>query len=151
MTEQSLLGSDGLPVRDSGIWITEKLYYLGRYLKIFSIGMKKKWAGRLYYVDLFAGPGRCRIRETEKEIDGSPLVALLGFDFARYFFFEMESSCFEALGERTKKRAPDKWEKVKMIPGDCNDTIDRAGLPQEGLGLAFIDPTGISQISFGTI
>jgi three-Cys-motif partner protein len=151
MTEQDLLGNDGLPVRDSGTWIREKLYYLGRYLKIFSVGMKNKWAGRLYYVDLFAGPGRCRVRETMEELDGSPLVALLGFDFASYFFFEMDSSCFEALGARAKKRAPDKWEKVKMIPGDCNDTIDRAAVPPDGLGLAFIDPTGISQISFETI
>lgn len=151
MTEQNLVGNDGLPVRDSGIWVKEKLYYLGRYLRIFSVGMKNKWVGRLYYIDLFAGPGRCRVRETQEEIDGSPLVALLGFDFAKFFFFEADHACFEALGARTKKRAPDKWEKVKMIPGDCNDTIEQAELPSEGLGLAFIDPTGISQISFETI
>lgn len=144
MPEQDLLGNDGLIVRDSGSWVEDKLYYLGRYLKIFSVGMKKKWAGRLYYVDLFAGPGRCPIRETQEEIDGSPLVALLGFDFAKYFFFEMDSACFEALDARAKKRAPGKWENVKMIPGDCNETIEKAGLPSEGLGLAFIDPTGIS-------
>lgn len=78
MPEQDLLGSDGLPVRESGTWVEDKLYYLERYLKIFSVGMKNKWGGRLYYVDLFAGPGRCRIRGTHREIDGSPLVALLG-------------------------------------------------------------------------
>src|SRR5690348_5460979 len=33
----------------------------------------------MYYVDLFAGPGRCRIRGTEKELDGSPLIALTDF------------------------------------------------------------------------
>ena len=151
MAERDVLGSDGLIVRDSGSWVDDKLYYLGRYLKIFSVGMKNKWAGRLYYVDLFAGPGRCRIRGTQKEIDGSPLVALLGFDFAKYFFFEADSACFEALDGRVKRRAPGKWENVKMIPGDCNATIEEAGLPSEGLGLAFIDPTGISQISFDTV
>jgi three-Cys-motif partner protein len=151
MSEQALLGKDGLTVRDSGIWANDKLYYLGRYLKILSVGMKNKWRGQLYYVDLFAGPGRCRIRETQEEINGSPLVALLGFDFAKYFFFEADRACFEALETRSKKRAPDKWEKVKIIPGDCNETIDQAELPSEGLGLAFIDPTGISQISFETI
>ena len=151
MPEQNLLGNDGLPVRDSGIWVKQKLYYLGRYLKIFSVGMKNKWSGRLYYVDLFAGPGRCRIRATQEEIDGSPLVALLGFNFAEYFFFEADHAYFEALDTRAKKRAPDKYENVRMIPGDCNDTIERAGLPSEGLGLAFIDSTGISQISFETL
>jgi len=151
MADRDIFGKDGLAVRGSGTWAEDKLYYLERYLKIFSVGMKNKWGGRLYYVDLFAGPGRCLIRETQKEIDGSPLVALVGFDFAKYFFFEMDQGCFEALGARAKKCAPDKWEKTKMIPGDCNDTIEQASLPYEGLGLAFIDPTGISQISFEAI
>src|SRR5271169_4076334 len=66
MSEQDLSERDGLPVRDSGIWVKEKLYYLGRYLRIFSVGMKNKWAGRLYYVDLCAGPGRCLIRGTQE-------------------------------------------------------------------------------------
>lgn len=151
MPEQEALGDDGLIVRDSGIWVKEKLYYLGRYLKIFSVGMKNKWPGRLYYVDLFAGPGRCRIRKTEEEIDGSPLIALLGFDFAEYFFFEADSACFGALEARVMKRAPGKLGRVKMISGDCNDTIKGAEVPSEGLGLAFIDPTGISQVSFETV
>jgi three-Cys-motif partner protein len=151
MSEQGLFGKDGLAVRDSGSWAKEKLYYLGRYLKIFSVGMKNKWPGKLYYVDLFAGPGRCRIRGTEEEIDASPLVALLGFDFAKYFFFEEDRPCFDALETRGRKRAPDRWERVKTIPGDCNETIEQADLPSEGLGIAFIDPTGISQVSFDTI
>ncbi len=151
MHEQNLLGNDGLPIRDSGNWVKDKLYYLGRYLKIFSVGMRNKWPGRLYYVDLFAGPGRCRIRETQKEIDGSPLVALLGFNFAKYFFFEADRACFEALDARAKKQAPQKYKDVKMVSGDCNETIEQADLPTTGLGLAFIDPTGISQISFDTV
>lgn len=151
MPEQGLIGSDGLIVRDSGPWAKDKLHYLGRYLKILSVGMKNRWAGRLYYVDLFAGPGRCRIRETQKEIDGSPLVALLGFEFAKYFFFEQDLACCEALDSRTKKRAPDKYEKVQIIRGDCNETIEHVKLPSSSLGLAFIDPTGISQIYFETI
>ena len=151
MPEQAILGNDGLIVRDSGSWAKEKLYYLGRYLKILSVGMKNKWRGQLYYIDLFAGPGRCRIRDTQEEIDGSPLVALLGFDFAKYFFFETDDACYEALDARARTRAPGKWDRVKLIPGDCNVTIEKAGLPSEGLGLAFIDPTGISQISFDTV
>jgi three-Cys-motif partner protein len=144
MSQQELLGKDGLPIRESGRWAEEKLYYLGRYLKIFSVGMKNKWAGRLYYIDLFAGPGRCRIRDTEREIDGSPLIALLGFDFAKYFFFEMDRGCFEALEARVRRRAPHKYANVVMTCGDCNEKTDRVTLRSGGLGLAFIDPTGIS-------
>ena len=147
----SIFGIDGRVIRDSGKWAEEKLYYLGRYLKIMSVGMSKKWAGKLYYVDLFAGPGRCQIRETRKEIDGSPLIALLGFNFDKYFFFEANPACHQALDERVMARAPQKYETVKIIQGDCNTMLDKAALPTDGLGLAFIDPTGISQLSFETV
>jgi len=99
----TIFGADGRVVRDSGKWAEEKLYYLGRYLKIMSVGMSKKWAGKLYYVDLFAGPGRCQIRETRKEIDGSPLIALLGFNFNKYFFFEGKPGLPSALEERVRQ------------------------------------------------
>lgn len=150
MAEDQIIGTDGLIVRSSGIWAKDKLYYLERYLNIFSVGMGKKWQDKLYYVDLFAGPGRCRIRETKEEIDGSPLTAL-GFNFAKYFFFEADQSCFGALDARTQARAPDKHQKIKKISGDCNETIENAELPSDGLGVSFIDPTGISQLSFETI
>lgn len=148
MPEQDLLGSDGLTVRDSGIWAEEKLYYLEHYLDIFSVGMKKKWAGKIYYVDLFAGPGKCRIRETREEIDGSPLIALK-FDLVKYFFFESDTACYEALAARVKARSPEK--DVRIIPGDCNAEINQIEPPPLSLGLAFIDPTGVSPLAFETI
>jgi three-Cys-motif partner protein len=148
MSERDLLGNDGLIVRDSGAWVKEKLYYLEHYLDIFSVGMKKKWAGRIYYVDLFAGPGRCRIRETKEEIDGSPLIALK-FDFTKYLFFESDWASHHALAARVRARAPEK--DVQIIPGDCNDNVSKLGLPTASLGLAFIDPTGLSPLAFKTI
>lgn len=148
MQEPETIGNDGLPVRDSGLWTKEKLYYLEHYLDIFSVGMHKKWGGKLYYVDLFAGPGRCLIRETKEEIDGSPLIALK-FNFAKYFFFETDTACYKALATRVKVRAPDK--NVVLVPGDCNKKIDEVKPIPNSLGLAFIDPTGISPIAFETI
>lgn len=98
MAEQQQFGSDGLVVKDSGVWAKEKLYYLERYLDIVSVGMKKKWAGKLYYVDLFAGPGKCLIRGTNnEEVDGSPLIALK-FNFAKYFFVESDEKCYQSFG-----------------------------------------------------
>jgi len=145
------IGSDGRIVRDSGLWVKDKLYYLGRYLQIMSVGMKNKWAGRLYYVDLFAGPGRCRIRDIEEEIDGSPLIALLGFDFAKYFLIEADKTCFDALDARVKEHAPEKYKLATIVHGDCNKEIDRIEIPTSGLGLAFIDPTGVSPLAFDTV
>jgi three-Cys-motif partner protein len=143
-------GSDGLIARDSGSWAKDKLYYLERYLYIFSVGMGEKWPEKLYYVDLFAGPGHCLTRDTREEIDGSPLRALK-FNFAKYFFFEVDPACCEALAKRVEAQAPEKLGRVAIISGDCNEHIDKVQPPTSGLGLAFVDPTGISQISFETV
>lgn len=144
----ALTGSDGLPVRESGIWAKEKLYYLEHYLDIFSVGMKKKWQGKLYYVDLFAGPGRCLIPETNEEFDGSPLIALK-FGFAKYFFVESDAESYGALSARVKSRAPE--ANVTLIPGDCNTKISEITSTSGSLGIAFIDPTGIAPINFDTV
>ncbi len=145
-----LLGNDGLPVRSSGIWAKEKLYYLERYLDIFSVGMQQKWHGSIYYVDLFAGPGQCRIAEIGEEFDGSPLIALK-FNFAKYFFFESDPACFKALETRIRARAPEKLRNITLIPADSNKKIDQVKPPSRALGLAFVDPTGILPIAFETI
>jgi three-Cys-motif partner protein len=142
------IGSDGLPVHESGIWAKEKLYYLDHYLGIFSGGMKKKWPGKLFYVDLFAGPGRCLIPETNEEFDGSPLIALK-FGFTKYFFVESDAESFSALSTRVKSRAPD--ANVTLIPGDCNTKISAIAPAPGTLGTAFIDPTGIAPITFDTV
>jgi three-Cys-motif partner protein len=147
----NLLGSDGLPVRKSGIWATEKLYYLGRYLDIFSVGMHKRWAGNLFYIDLFSGPGICLIPETQIEFDGSPLIALK-FNFAKYFFFESDSDCFSALKTRVESRCPEKLKQIEFIHDDCNTSINEVRFPSSNsLGTAFIDPTGIAPLPFKTI
>jgi three-Cys-motif partner protein len=148
MAEQEHLGGDGLIARESGAWAKEKLYYLERYLDIVSVGMKKRWADKLYYVDLFAGPGKCWIRETNEEIDGSPLIALK-FRFAKYFFIDLDGRCYRALTTRVKARAPEK--DVEIIQGDCNDEIEKIKLPPSSLGVAFVDPTGVSQLAFETV
>jgi len=150
MKEATIIGGDGHIARSSGLWVKEKFYYLQRYLDIFSVGMGKKWAGKLYYIDLFAGPGRCQIRETQEEVDGSPLIALK-FAFAEYFFFEADIASYRALKARIETRAPEKVKNVHIINGDCNSSINDVNPPDNSLGLAFIDPTGISQSAFETI
>ncbi len=52
----------------------ETRLYVGRYISIFRSGMKKKF-GELNYIDLFAGPGKCRIRGTREVRNGTPLIA----------------------------------------------------------------------------
>lgn len=65
---------DGLPVRCVGNWANDKIYYLMQYFQIFAKGMNKKW-GKLRYVEICSGPGRCCTRD-RKEQDGSALSIL---------------------------------------------------------------------------
>lgn len=145
------LASDGLPLRCVGGWSKAKHYYLRRYIYAFTTGMRLKWRGQLYYIDLFTGPGKCRVRETEEEIDGSPLLALNSqFPFANYFFVELNREILNILSKRCKSHLL--YERIRFIEGDCNEEIDEimSEIPLRSLSLAFIDPTGL-HFKFSTI
>jgi len=139
---------DGLPVRPSGSWIKRKHYYLKEYAKIFTTGMGKKWSGRLTFIDLFAGPGRCLIEQAMHE-DGSPLIALQ-YAFSKYIFVEEEGILMEALQKRCATSP--KSNLITFIQGDSNTSISDVikQMPPGNLNLAFIDPTDID-IHFETI
>ena len=144
-------GSDGLPVRCVGLWAKDKYFYLGRYFEIFTAAMRNKWKGELYYIDLFAGYGKCRVRETGEEIDGSALISLsVRYPFKRYFLVELNADAADALRKRIENSLYK--DRVHLIQGDCNEKIDAiiAEIPQTSLSLAVIDPTGL-HIKFDTI
>lgn len=136
---------DGLLVRDSGPWIQRKYFFLTRYMDIFTRGMKSRWQSHLTYIDLFAGPGRCLIRDTNREVDGSPLIAL-NYEFSKYILIEQAPENLRALRQRCGKSP--KHRSIQIIAGDCNAVI--GAVVPEGLSLAFIDPTGID-VHFDTI
>lgn len=140
---------DGLIVRSSGPWIKQKYFYLKRYLDIFTKGMRKKWRGNLTFVDLFAGPGRCLIRNTSEEIEGSPLISLQ-HGFKQYIFVEEQKELINALDKRCKK-SPE-FSNIVFLKGDCNRIIDDVikKVDSSSLGLVFADPTGLDY-HFNTI
>jgi spore photoproduct lyase len=146
-----LKGSDGLPVRCVGLWAKDKCFYLGRYFEIFTAAMRNKWKGELFYIDLFAGCGKCRVRETGEEIDGSALISLsVKYPFKRYFLVELNSDAADILRKRIENLSYK--NRVHIIQGDCNEKIDEiiAEVPQRSLSLTVIDPTGL-HIKFETI
>lgn len=121
-----------------------KHYYLKNYIDAFTTAMRKRWRGELYYIDLFAGPGRCRVRETEEEIHASPLLALGSkFPFAKYFFVDLDKEVLKALSKRCGSHPL--YERIYFMEGDCNKKIDEIIniIPVRSLSLAFIDPTGL--------
>ncbi|HEY4644401.1 MAG TPA: three-Cys-motif partner protein TcmP [Bacteroidota bacterium] len=136
---------DGLPVRCVGGWSCNKHFYIERYIGIFHTGMSRKWPD-INYIDLFAGPGKCRIRKTREITDGSPMIASQ-FGFTGYHLVDMNPDAVEAL----QKRFPH-GGRAKFYPVDCNACADEIGsrLSASALSLLVADQTAV-QLKFETL
>jgi len=153
---------DGLAIRSYGAWTAEKLFYLSRYLRIFSTSMRDKPFRALHYIDLFAGSGKCRGGPGGPVLLGSPLLALTAPQpFDKYLFIEQDPESFAAL--RTRCQASPRQVHVSVLPGDANalvhdivqeiNSVDRRF--REGswssLNLAFLDPEGPADLPWATV
>ncbi len=133
----------------------EKHGLVSFYAKLFSTGMKDKWHERVY-IELYAGSGYSKIRDTSRTIAGSPIQALtLEHPFDKYIFCEKNPKNLDALKVRVEKTAP--LVKVAYILGDCNQRVDDilAEIPPHSashrvLSLCFVDPFDIG-IKFETL
>lgn len=146
---------DGLPMRDSGRWVVEKLHYLQRYISIFENSMHVQPWRRRHYIDLFSGPGKCYVTDTKSVYLGSPLIALTTtHPFTDYFFVDLDEDAnnTEALQQRCD--ASPLKNNIQCNKGDANvlvhDIVAQIlACDQEyklgvwsSLNLAFLDPTG---------
>ena len=72
-------GDDGLPAEEVGVWAKEKHDYLCRYIDI-SRSTRAKYLGPgkagATYIDLFCGPGRCKVRDSGEWIGNPPAKAM---------------------------------------------------------------------------
>ena len=134
--------SDGLPALSVAEHAKDKEYTLQNITRIFTGAMKNKWPGKLYYVDPFCGPGRCLIRNSEEETDGSPVIAA-SEPFSYYYFADGDRRCTAALKKRIEVMNLSE-KQVCYYTGEANKTIDEMlkELPSKwnSLGLAFLDP-----------
>jgi three-Cys-motif partner protein len=137
---------DGLLMREAGEWASEKLFYVERYIRMFETSMREKWPDR-NYLDLLAGPGKNRLRDTGSVLLGSPLLALTAeHPFTGYYFVESGPEDAKALRERCD--ASGHAGRVRVFNDDCNVVVDQivADLKHEhpkSLNLAFLDPEGL--------
>ena len=146
---------DGLPYNEVGPWTEEKHRLVAYYASLFSEGMKDKWQTRVY-IELYAGAGYSRIRDTERIIPGSPIRALsLRVPFDRYILCEQNDEKREALQTRVRRHSPN--ADVVFIPGDCDTNVDEiiTAIPRHSaasrvLSLCFVDPNDI-RIEFSTL
>ena len=134
--------SDGLLALSVAEHAKEKEFALKNITGIFTQAMKNKWPGRLYYVDLFSGPGRCVIRHSDAETEGSPLIAAEA-DFTNYYFADEDEQSIDALEKRVA-RINGSGKELHYYVGRAGETVDRVFRelphPNRSLGLAFFDP-----------
>jgi three-Cys-motif partner protein len=148
---------DGLPREIVGPWVREKHARLERYVSI-SRGPRRKFIGAgkagATFIDLYSGPGRARIDDTQTVIDGSPLVAWrtsdeTGSAFTAVHIADAEPVLVDACHRRLEKaKAP-----VSSEAGLATATVDRviSRLNPYGLHFAFLDPYNLAAIPFEVI
>jgi len=141
--------SDDLPLRCVGPWGIMKIYHLVQYFSIFSKGMKDKWKGKINYIEICSGPGRCIDRSCGSEFDGTSLCIIQN-EACQYLnkaiFFDYNQTVVDTLNQRINNiNIPNA---IAMI-GDYNnpkDLCDKIIKETAGIGLylIFIDPTDCS-------
>jgi three-Cys-motif partner protein len=150
---------DGLPVQCVGAWERDKHDPLERYIAASS--GPRGWflkprpgvsvPGGAAFVDLYAGPGRARVRSTGAVVDGSPLIALKhgAAPFTKVIACELDPGNAAAL----RARVAPFGERAVVIEGSCHDRIGAvvAEIPASGLNFALIDPYSLDQLDFETI
>lgn len=146
---------DGLFVEEVGSWAEDKYRLVALYDSLFATGMKHKWDARVY-IDLYSGPGLVRVRDSQRLLWGSPLLALMTRNpFDKYIFCESDPESMGALKRRVQELFPK--AAVSFVQGDCNllveeicNHIPKASKSHRVLSFCFVDPYDLS-IKFSTV
>jgi three-Cys-motif partner protein len=118
-----------------------KSYCARRYAEIVGRVMGPSW--KLWWIELFAGPGRLWVRDSGKFIPGSPVEALkVPRPFDGYVFSDLELACVESLKRRLAGQA-----NVRVLHGDANspELLARIAriVPKRGITVLYGDPAGL--------
>lgn len=135
---------DGLLTPPVGEWAYKKYLRVWMYDQIVSQGMKHKWSDRVY-VDLFAGAGYVRLRDSGLIVPNAAMLAFhVGQRFGRYILCDEDPEKLDALRKRIERIAPD--ADVCYIQGDSNERVAEVCdlVPRNALSFCFVDPYGIN-------
>lgn len=149
---------DGLHTPEVGEWAERKYRLIWYYAEMFSTAMKRKWDSRAY-IDLFAGPGRARVRGTSRVLATSATLVLAVPDpFDRYVFCDLAPECTDALRRRVWAEYEDR-RTADYLTGDANSLTDkilelmreeRRSRPKL-LSFCVVDPYKMANLRFSTI
>lgn len=146
---------DGLPIRCVGEWAEQKIYLLTQYFGIFAQGMSNKWKGKINYIEICSGPGKCVNRTERTEFDGTAL-SIINRDEFKYvnkaLFFDINELVVSTLNQRLSSMNA---LTAKAFIGDYTNpeticSVLQMELTRDSLNLVVIDPTDCS-VPFDTI
>lgn len=137
---------------------TEKLAYFNKYIEAYLVATKRLPAK--YYIDAFAGSGRCILCDKKcksrggskcqkcgkgKLLDGSAMMSLkTNRAFSKYIFIELNKNLAGELKELTKRLDQELQDKIKIINSDANVVLKEIhrDIPEYVGCLFFLDPEG---------
>jgi three-Cys-motif partner protein len=140
---------DGLELPEVGSWSQRKYHYLSRYLDAFTTAMRSKWR-EIHYVDLFAGAGFARVKDSREVVATSAVLAAnVRFPFTQLHLCDEATANAASLRARltTLKNPP------RIVQGDANSVIDSLIQPipkRDALCVTFADPFGL-HLDFKTV
>lgn len=138
-----------------GSWVRKKHSILENYVG-YTRGVRKNYVEKFKrqstFIDLFSGPGRVRIENTEDVLDGSSLLAWSkrGFGpFTRVYVADMH----EALVAHCFERLQGAGAPVEYFKGEADRTVDEVigRLDDGSYHFAFLDPFNLGSLSFDVI
>lgn len=146
-------GSDGLLVQCVGQWVEDKYFFLEKYLNA-SCEARRKFAdnNNAVFIDLFAGSGKCIIKNEKREIDSGGILAFKRDEapFNEYFYFDINSDNTEALKKRINSKS-----NCNVRCGNSNtlvnDMVKILSQKPYRYHFAFIDPFGPDGLKFETL
>jgi three-Cys-motif partner protein len=98
-----VIGEDGYLVQCVGQWVEDKYSFLERYIDATRY-VRKKFSDKnnAVFIDLFAGPGRCVIKNEKREIKNGALRVLTNqaVPFSEWYFFDIDRQNTEAMSHR---------------------------------------------------
>jgi len=148
---------DGNIIPEIHIWAKEKYGHVQTYCSIFTSSMIPPAWQSLVYIDLFAGAGFAKIKETNEIVATSALIALnLPRPFNRYIFCDIDNDKLNALQKRVFHLFP--AADAHFIPGDVNSSVPNifSKMPSHSrdfkvLAFCFVDPYKLDNLAFSTI
>jgi three-Cys-motif partner protein len=149
--ERYTQGDDGLIVEKVGSWAVDKLKIVTDYVYA-SGGARKNFAqSGAAYIDVFCGPGRSLIRNTNQFIEGSPVAAFKrALESPGRFTSINISDADDELLAAAEKRLATLGAPMHPVAGPASAAMQRIvqSVNPYGLHLAFLDPHNLGTLSF---